>query len=57
MYMSTATIKYYHSTLAYQQNVRNRRMQEFKKRFRTQISRRKIKQYLQTAVNHFNKTT
>jgi len=52
--MSTATIRYYHSTLAYRSSRRTRRIEDFKKTFRTKVSRRKMKQYIHTALNHIS---
>lgn len=50
--MSTTTLRYYSSTLAYTTRDRRIRLKEMKRRFRTKISRRKARQQLQQALRH-----
>lgn len=52
--MSTTTLKYYKSTLAYQDVARERRIRDMKKRFQTRLSRRRFKQSLQRALHRMH---
>jgi len=48
--MSNTTLRFYNSTLSYSANLRDRKLRGMKKRFKTRISRRRVKQVVNTML-------
>lgn len=52
--MSSATLRHYKTTLAYTNRDRDLRIREMKQRFRTRVSRRRVKQSIRETLHRLS---